>query len=316
MSRRTKSALTWEEAVDAFLAHLEARRASPRTLYDRRRQLANLETHLDPLRLDQVRLCDLRGYQVGLLSGATAPRRQPLSAGAVANVSSAVRGFFAFLCEEGHLREDPARRLERPRLVERPPQDALKVDEVERLLAAAEGTTPVGLRDRALVEVLYAAGLRRAEALALDVHDLCRRERDLTVRHGKGDRARSVPLTRSAFHQLTAYLERGRPALVSAHADSLGALFLSTRGRRLDRATIRQVLLRLGQAARIGRAVRPHMLRRSFATHLLQSGASLRHIQLLLGHEHLDTTAVYLRLDPRELRTELLLRHPRERLDV
>ena len=193
----------------------------------------------------------------------------------------------------------------------------LTVEEVTRLLEAPDRTTPMGLRDRAFLEILYATGMRRREALGLDLCDYDRRTREVVVRNGKGGKSRVLPVTRGAVSEIDAYLARGRPALAKLGlADSMNAIFLSERGRRLSEPRVLKILRALAATARIKKRLTPHALRRSFATHLLKGGVSLRHIQVLLGHASLDTTAIYLRLDPRELRRELLLEHPRERIDA
>lgn len=192
----------------------------------------------------------------------------------------------------------------------------LSVAQVTRLLdAAARDQSIRGLRDRAAVELLYATGVRRAELLGLDLDSLDHHEREILVR-GKGEKSRRIPVTRSAYLAVRAYLDAARPSLTSGHQDSARALLLTYRGRRLDHISLCKLLRRLRAAAKLRARVSPHVMRRSFATHLLQGGASLRHIQLLLGHTKLSTTAFYLKLDTRELRRELLLKHPRERMDA
>lgn len=307
---------TWSDAVDAFDLHLRAHNRAARTRDGHRRELGYLHAFLGAAtRPHQVTLADLRAYQAGLLAGQASRSRQPLAAGTVAKATSVVRAFFAFLAADGLLEADPAARLERPFVPERAPKDVLDVPEVRRLLAAPDRSTPTGLRDRALLELLYATGLRRNEALALDLPDLDHRERVVLVRRGKGGRGRAVPLTGSAYAAVASYLERARPALFRAGRPTL-ALWLSVRGNRLNETALRRLLAALRARAGLEKPLTPHTLRRSFATALLQGGASLRHIQLLLGHAHLDTTAIYLRLDPEELRRELILRHPRERFEV
>lgn len=317
MSSNPSNPLTWSAALERYVDHLQARRVSPMTIRSRRYDLLGLRTHLgaearDPIR---VSLDDLRGYQLGLLTGDASRRGKPLSAGSVARLTAALRHFFQFLAAEGLLERDPAARLERPRVKPRLPGAVLTVPEVKRLLGAAEAS-PRGLRDRAVVEVLYATGVRRAELRNLDLADLDHAERTLLVRAGKGDKDRLLPLTRSAYLTLTAYLQRGRPALVTSHADSTRALLLSERGRRLSSMALADSLAKLARAAGLVKRVTPHTLRRTCATHLLQNKVSLRHIQLLLGHADLSITALYLRLDTSDLRRELLQRHPRERFEA
>lgn len=188
--------------------------------------------------------------------------------------------------------------------------------EVQSLIAAPDVATPRGLRDRAVVELIYATGVRNEETLALDLSDLDHHERLVIVRHGKGDKGRLLPVTRSAWNEVMTYLERGRPALATAHPDSGRAVFLGQRGRRLGKSGLRFLLQHLAKEAGLTKNLTPHTLRRTFATALLKAGVDLRTIQVLLGHSNLNTTARYLRLDTTDLRRDVLLHHPRERMGV
>lgn len=307
--------LSWPRARDLYLTHLRAKRCAVSTVESYRRELERLQAQLDPLTPAQVRLDDLRDYQVGLLSGECTRSGKPNTPATVHRIGSVIRAFYAFLHEEGRLARNPADRLERPKLAQRAPGDVLTIDEISRLLAAADSRKPTGLRNRALIELLYASGLRRAEALALDLGDLDRSERCLVVRHGKGDKGRLVPLTRSAWHWLETYLGTARPKLATAHPDGARAVFLARQGHRLGPATLMRTLHRMAAVAGIEKRVTPHTLRRTFSTHLHREGVSLRHIQALLGHAKLTTTALYLKLDARELREQVLRHHPRERIE-
>ncbi len=314
MPRRKK--LTQKTALDVYETHLRAKNAATRTIEGHAYDLAHLKERLGALRPDQVRLADLREFQCGLLTGEASRSGAPLSPGTVCRVVSAVRTFFGFLAEEGLLKDNPATRLERPKVPQRATKGVLTVKQVTRLMQAAEPLNALGVRDRAVVEVLYATGLRRAELLALNLSDLDHQERDLVVRRGKGGKGRVIPLARSAFLRLTNYLDAARPGLTTSHPDSAQAIFLTSKGTRLNNIGLLRLLRKLRAKARLQKAVTPHTIRRSFATHLLRGGASLRHIQILLGHANLNTTAVYLKVDQQELRREILLRHPRERFDV
>ena len=312
------SKLAWPDALARYEAHLRAARKGDLTVYAYLLEAQRLREHLARAGVDapgDVTLEHLRAYQVGLLTGTATRTRRPSGVATVHRITTTLGGLFGFLTAEGLLPRDPSLRLERPRLPRALPGDVLSTREALRLLRAPDLSTAGGLRDRALLEVFYGAGLRRAEALGLDLAHLDHRERELRVR-GKGDKERLVPLTRSAWLELMAYLERGRPALVTEHPDSGRAVFLSTLGRRLCTLAPLRLLRRCAAAAGLERRVTPHTLRRTYATELLKAGVSLRHIQLLLGHEKLTTTALYLRLDTRELRRELLLKHPRERFDA
>jgi len=173
--------------------------------------------------------------------------------------------------------------------------DAPKATDVAELLETAEGAKPLELRNRALLELLYSAGLRSAEAVGLDLADVDFERESLHVR-GKGSKERVVPLGEEAAYHLARYLREGRPALVRGAVD---AVFLSARGRRLDTSTVRRIVRN------------PHRLRHAFATHLLEGGADLRTIQELLGHASLSTTQVYSHVDARRLRRVYDRSHPR-----
>jgi site-specific recombinase XerD len=185
-----------------------------------------------------------------------------------------------------------------PRRARRLP-DAPAAAEIERTLEALEGEGPVALRNRALVELVYSAGLRSAEAVGLDLGDVDFEQELVHVRRGKGGKERVVPLGEEAALWLARYLREARPALAGSAAGPNPALFLSVRGRRLDTSTLRRIV------------PHPHRLRHAFATHLLDGGADLRTIQELLGHSSLSTTQVYSHVDPRHLRRVYDRSHPR-----
>ena len=174
--------------------------------------------------------------------------------------------------------------------------DAPTSAEIEQLLTALEGDGALPLRNRALVELVYSAGLRSAEAVGLDLGDVDFEQELVHVRHGKGGKDRVIPLGEEAQHWLARYLREARPELARG---ANNALFLSVRGRRLDTSTLRRV------------APHPHRLRHAFATHLLEGGADLRTIQELLGHSSLSTTQIYSHVDPRHLRRAYDSAHPR-----
>lgn len=305
----------WEQALGLFEIHLRAKRAGVRTVTSYLADLEELARTLSNLAPGEVTLDVLRELQCALMSGSGSRSGRPLAAATVARIGAAWRAFFRFLADEGRIERDPGARLESPRVPKRAPLDVLTVREVERLLDAPEASSAKGLRDRALLDLLYSAGLRNAEAHALDLTDVDHVDRQVMVRAGKGEKGRIVPLTRSAYARLMAYLDRGRPAMAAKHRRSTEALFVSVRGR-ISTDSLGDVVQRARRRAGIKKAVTPHTLRRTFATTLLKNGVSVRHIQTLLGHANLSTTAIYLRIDQAELRRELLLRHPRERMGV
>jgi len=317
MAKKATRTISWPAAIELYETHLRAARKSANTLRRYRIALDHfvryLEENGEPAP-GGVTLDHLRAFQCGLFTGETARSKKPQAAVTVSTTTTVLSTFFAFLTAEEKIERDPTLRLERPKLPQHVPGDVLSVREVERFLAAPDSFTPRGLRDRALVELYYATGLRLTEALGLDLADLNHDEREIRVR-GKGEKDRVVPVTRSAWVHLAAYLERARPVLATKHEDSLVAVFLSTLGRRMSYQSVEQLFRELRARIGIKKHMTPHTLRRTFATHLLKNGVNLREIQALLGHSDLNTTAKYLRLDASELRRQILLHHPRERFE-
>jgi len=242
-----------------------------------------LEDHR--LELDDVDTRVLADYVTELGSG-----RRRLAPATIARRLAAIRSFLRFTFGPTRV-PDAALAPRRPRRL----PDAPKAAEIEVLLELADGDSPLALRNRALLEVLYSGGLRSAEAVGLDLADVDF-EREALHIHGKGGKERVVPLGEEAAHYLARYLRDGRPELVRSAVD---AVFLSARGRRLDTSTVRRLVRH------------PHRLRHAFATHLLEGGADLRTIQELLGHSSLSTTQVYSHVDARRLRRVYDRSHPR-----
>ncbi len=221
---------------------------------------------------------------------------------------AALRSFLKFLVEERVLEENPASHIRTPR-AGRPVPDVLTADDVESVLeAAAAGTAPEDRRDHVMIELMYAAGLRVSELVSLDVGDVDLRGSSVRT-IGKGSKERVVPLHDFAVEAVDGYLAGVRPLLANrAHTD---AMFLGRRGRRLSRQAFWQRLKRVAVRAGVTVHVTPHTLRHSFATHLLQGGASLRHVQELLGHSSISTTQIYTHLTSEHVRTEYDRAHPR-----
>ena len=298
--------------VRAYLDHLAVERGlAANTLSSYRR---DLRRYIDALvargrtAIGQVGEDDVVSFLTGLREGDE--EHPPLAAGSAARAVVAVRGLHRFAVREGLSAADPARDVKPPAPPRRLPK-AIAIEEVERLLAAAgPGDTPRGLRDRALLELLYGTGARISEAVGLAVDDI-----DLTdavVRlHGKGGKDRVVPMGRYAREALEAYLVRARTAL-NVRGQGGPALFLNARGGRLSRQSAWSTLR--SAAARAGlRDVSPHTLRHSFATHLLDGGADVRVVQELLGHASVTTTQVYTLVTVDKLREVYASAHPRAR---
>ncbi len=283
--------------VEGFLALLTTRRA-PRTVEAYRRDLAQLRDWLGRP-VGSVATEELERYLAEL-------RAQGLAGSTIARRVAAIRSFFRHQALLGIRADNPAAELDLPRRVRRLPR-TLSPAEAERLVEAAAGTTPRALRDRALAELLYGAGLRVGEAVGLDKTgvDLDRR---LVRCLGKGGKERVVPVGRQAVEALRRYLGRGRPYLDVRHRPEL---FLNARGGGLTRAGAFLILRRLaGRAGLEPERVHPHLLRHSFATHLLEGGADLRSVQEMLGHADLATTELYTHVSDRRRRELYFQAHP------
>jgi integrase/recombinase XerD len=220
---------------------------------------------------------------------------------------SSVRAYFGFLLEEGALTADPSERLESPRGWRKLPH-VLTVGEVRALLDAPDPDHPLHWRDRGILEVLYATGVRVSELLALKLVNLDLEDGFCTV-FGKGSKERIVPLGRPARRALERYLTRVRPELDRGRGE--GVVFLSRRGRPLSRMAIWNVVKRNAERAHLDASVSPHTLRHSFATHLLEGGADLAAVQELLGHADISTTQIYTHVDREYLREVHRTFHPR-----
>jgi integrase/recombinase XerD len=300
-----------ESAVRSYLGHLAVERGlAANTLSSYRRDLRRYVAALagrGRTAIDQVGEEDVRSFLAGLREGDD--EHPPLSAGSAARAVVAVRGLHRFVFREGLAPADPARDVRPPTPPRRLPK-AIAIGDVERLLACSgPADTPRGLRDRALLELLYGCGARISEAVGLDVDDLDAHDPSGGVvrLRGKGGKDRIVPVGRYARDALDAYLVRARPRLNRAGS---AALFLNARGGRLSRqsawATLRAAAGRAGLSD-----VSPHTLRHSFATHLLDGGADVRVVQELLGHASVTTTQVYTLITVDRLREVYAAAHPR-----
>jgi integrase/recombinase XerD len=292
-----------DSAVDSFLA-LSAARLAPRTVEAYRRDLADFALRLggSPAAATPEQLA---AYVAQL-------RADGLATTTIARRVAALRSFFRHQVLLGARPDNPAAELELPRRRRALPK-TLSPGEVERLIHAATGTTPRSLRDRALVELLYGAGLRVSEAVGLERGGIDL-ERRLVRTVGKGSKERVVPIGREAVEALRRYLSRGRPFLDTRHRPEV---FLNAKGGALTRAGAFLILRRLAEAAGLEpERIHPHLLRHSFATHLLEGGADLRSVQEMLGHADLATTELYTHVSDRRRRELYFSAHPHARKNV
>jgi integrase/recombinase XerD len=294
-----------DRSIDTYLTYLrDVRRMSPNTVESYARDLAALGAFAEAqgVSVDALGRRELESFVRSLMSGGLAPR-------SVARAVACIRGFYRFLALEKTLEQSPADDLRPPKAWPALPR-YLDLAEVDRLLAQPDTSTPRGLRDKALIEVLYATGLRVSELVALRASDLNLDEGYLTCM-GKGDKERMVPLGHEAADWVRRYVREGRPALAGARA-STPRLFVNARGGSLSRVGFWKVLKAYGRKAGIPRDISPHVLRHSFATHLLERGADLRMIQVMLGHADLSTTQIYTHVLEARLRAVYDRFHPRK----
>lgn len=288
--------------IDGYLAYLrDVRRMSPNTVESYARDLAALSAFAEKQGLDAAAL-DRRALEAfvrSLMAGGLSPR-------STARAVACVRGFYKFLAVEQRRESSPADDLRAPRAWAALPK-FLDLDEVDRLLAQPDVATPKGLRDKALISVLYATGLRVTELISLKLASLHLQQGYLTC-IGKGDKERIVPIGQEAAGWVERYLADARPKMA---ARSSTWLFVNARGGSLSRVGFWKLLKDYGLKAGITRNISPHVLRHSFATHLLDRGADLRAIQMMLGHADLSTTQIYTHVLEARLRSVYDRFHPR-----
>ena len=294
------------DPVAEYLETLQMERgASRNTLVSYRRDLAGYVGFLTSTggSIERADLQTLVGYLAAL-------RRRGLGHRSVARHLSSVRGLYRFLLASGVIRRDPTEHLDSPQPARRLPR-TLSADDVAAIVEAPDTARSDGLRDRALLELLYACGLRASEVIAMRVDDV-NLEGGYAMATGKGNRQRLVPMGARAVEWIRRYLAAGRPRLVKR--GNPAALFLNRSGKALSRQAVWQLLKRSAQRAGVRTAaVSPHTLRHSFASHLLEGGADLRSVQAMLGHADISTTQIYTHLSSRAVRDMYRAFHPRAR---
>ena len=291
--------------IDVYLDHLRVERALARnTLEAYARDLGEFATHLgattEPADVVAVSGSDVLDFVIQA-------SRRGKSARSSARQLSAMRGFFKFLVRERAIPADPSALVERPKLARKLPR-VLSYDEVERLLAAPPDDTARGVRDSAMIHLLYASGLRVSELCDLSMGELDRRV-GIVSPLGKGGKRRVVPVGQIALDRIDRYLEHVRPGNKGAAKDK--HIFLSPRGRRFTRQGLWKILKTYARGCGIMTPTSPHKLRHSFATHLLRGGADLRAVQAMLGHADLGTTEIYTRVAHDHVRAAFERAHPR-----
>jgi integrase/recombinase XerD len=292
--------------ISSYLMHVRVEKGlSVNTIFAYKRDLQKFDefARKRKLTLESVGRDDLVDFLAGLY-------RLKLESRTVARQLVTLRNFFRFAQIQELISEDPTINLESPKIRRHLP-GYLRLEEVEKLLEQPDAKTPMGLRDRAMLEVLYSTGLRVSELTGLGVNDL-----DTKVGYvrciGKGDKERIVPVGKKALGMVDKYLREGRPQLLrNAKASSGPALFINRRGAALSRVGVWKILSAYGRRAGLRVALTPHMLRHSFATHLLERGADLRSVQLMLGHADISTTQIYTHVVEERLKQIYKAHHPR-----
>lgn len=305
----TEPSTTLTAAADRFLRHVAIERGlSDNTVQAYRRDLASYVESLkrrgisDPATVSSA---DVSAFAVELRTRA----ERPIAASSLARMLSTLRGFHRFLLDEGIVDVDVAALASAPKLAQRLPK-AITVEQMASVLSATDGDDILSLRNKAMLELLYATGARVSEAVALNVDDVA--DRDVVRLFGKGSKQRIVPVGSFARAALDAYLVRARPTL-SARGKATPALFLGARGERVSRQNAWLIIRAAAQRAHLGIEISPHTFRHSFATHLLAGGADVRVVQELLGHSSVATTQIYTLVTADTLRDMYTTAHPRAR---
>jgi integrase/recombinase XerD len=292
--------------IAAFLTHVRVEKGlSANTVSAYRRDLLKFDEFAKKrkLGLEAVRSDDLVDFLSSLY-------RQKLESRTVARHLVTLRNFFRFAQAQELIAEDPSLHLESPK-IRRSLPGYLRLEEVEKLLARPDEKTPLGLRDRAMLEVLYSTGLRVSELISLRVMDVDRATGCIRC-IGKGDKERIVPIGKKALALVERYLRDARPKLVGKKQQPQApTLFINRRGGPLSRVGVWKILSAYGREAGLRVALTPHMLRHSFATHLLERGADLRSVQLMLGHSDISTTQIYTHVVEERLKQIYKAHHPR-----
>ena len=303
-------AFTLASLIDEWFRYLEQRNYSDKTVEARRwalRAFVQWTEERDLRRPEQITKPILESHQRWLYRYRKA-NGQPLGVTTQRGRLGAIQGFFKWLCKSNRLAANPAADLELPRKQNKVLPKALSIEDVQAVLAVPDVSDPLGIRDRAILELFYSAGIRRSELVRVDIEDLDRTRSLLMVRQGKGAKDRVVPVGGRALHWLSQYIENVRPILLVNLNEH--ALFLSGYGERFSAAYVGNWVRKTIDKADIDRKGSCHLLRHSCATHMLENGADIRFIQQLLGHARLDTTQIYTEVSIVQLREVHSRTHP------
>jgi integrase/recombinase XerD len=292
-----------EADVRTFLSYLRVEKGlSDNTIQSYRRDMLKFVGFLDKQNLVTARI-----QRQDVVDFLAMLYKRRLDSRSVARHLVTIRHFFRFSLLEGFIKEDPAATIESPKFRQSLPY-FLSVEEVERLLAQPDTSSAIGLRDKAIIELMYSTGIRVSELAGIRVGDL-QLEAGCLRCIGKGNKERLVPVGKKALAVVEAYMKKSRPELLKDNASA--NLFLNQRGRPMDRVMIWKMMGRYGRKAALRKPLKPHTLRHSFATHLLDRGADLRSVQMMLGHSDISTTQIYTHVVEERLKQVYKAHHPR-----
>ncbi len=304
-----------------FLEYLTALNYSPLTLvsygHDVKIFFEWLVENTSLNSIQNVTAAQLAQYQIALYQMETADKKtgrkkQRLSVGGQANKLAAMKRFFLWLWQEGLIAHNPSASIQMPKQPRTLPKNILTPQEARRLIETIAPKTPIEIRNRAILEVMYATGIRRAELISLTIYDVDLQTGIIRIEHGKGDETRIVPLTKNAKSAVQLYLAESRPVFATTQKNI--HLFVSANsGGKMDNADISRIVREAGKSAGIKKHITPHTLRHTCATHLLKGKADIRQIQKLLGHRRLSSTEIYTHVELSDLAEVISRCHPREK---
>ncbi len=293
-----------EELITEFLTYIRVERGlADNTVKSYGRDLQGFKNYLSQIEVSDVEEIS----RTTIISYLLKLQKEGKATSTIARRLAALKSFFKYLLEERYLEENPTANLESPKQKKKLPE-VLTVEEVQKLLSQPQGSSPRDLRDKAMLELLYATGTRVSEIVSLDIGDL-NFELEVLRCRGKGDKERIIPLGSAALEAVQDYLDFGRPQLIRKRGQT--ALFLNHHGRRLTRQGFWKIVKKYAKMADIDKTITPHTLRHSFATHLLENGADLRSVQEMLGHADISTTQIYTHLTKGRLKEVYSRAHPR-----
>jgi site-specific recombinase XerD len=303
-----------------FLEYLQALNYSPLTLVN---YSHDVELFLDWLvkntvlnSIADVTASHLSQYQISLyqyeFDDPKSVEKKRLSVGAQSNKLAAMKRFFLWLWQEGVIVHNPSSSIQMPKQPKTLPKNILTRAEAKRLIEVIPTNTPIDIRNRAILEVMYATGIRRAELISLTIYDVDLQTGIVRIEHGKGDETRIVPLTENAKSALKLYLEESRPVF-AVNPKNLNLFVSANSGGKMDNADIGRIVREAAKNAGIKKHITPHTLRHSCATHLLKGKADIRQIQKLLGHRRLSSTEIYTHVELSDLAEVISRCHPREK---